>query len=67
MTIDQARAEMSVRHCRGAGNVNRPCAWRTPSGRCAVGFTDGEFRYCMGVGDTWEEALKNSGQERGDE
>lgn len=58
MTIDQARIEAGNRWCNPP--LSKPCVWITNSGRRAVGYTDGEFRYTLGIGETWEEALANA-------
>ncbi len=58
MTIDQAKAEASQRWCKA--RHTQPQAWITASGRRAVGFDDGEFRYAMGIGETWELAFANA-------
>lgn len=57
MSIDEARA--SLTRLFGLSSLSRPAAWITQGGRRAVGYTDGECRYLMGVGDTWEEAIEN--------
>jgi hypothetical protein len=55
MTIDQARVKAGELWCHSG--YSRPAVWITGSGRRAVGFIDGRFRYRMGVGDTWESAF----------
>lgn len=56
-------AEAYRRWCNGY--INRPCCWITPSGDRAVGFTDGEFRYAMGIGKTWAEAFESADERVG--
>lgn len=60
MTIDQARAQISATYC--TNGLLRAACWNRPSIRC-VGCTDGEFRYCLGRGETWEEAIKDAEQQ----
>ena len=61
MTMDEARLE-AHRRWFASLPMNRGCVWHTASGRRAVGFTDGEFRYAMGTGDTWEEAFADAAE-----
>ena len=57
LTIDQARQALQST----LPSPLRALAWLTPSGRRALGETDGSMRYTRGVGDTWEEALERAG------
>lgn len=59
MTIDQTLAHISVTYC--ANGLFRAVCWHGShtSIRC-VGYSDGEFRYCLGHGKTWEEAIEDA-------
>lgn len=58
MTIDQAKARAVAE--LGITALDRVCAWHGLSGACLIGVSDGEFRYVLGRGKTWDEALQNA-------
>ncbi len=67
MTMDEAEARAATLWCKSARSGRTPAVWTTAARPKAgipklfrVGFRDGEFRYCMGAGETWEEAFKDA-------
>ncbi len=67
MTMEEARTLAAQLWCKSARSRRTPAAWtnaaRPKAGipkLCRVGFRDCEYRYCMGAGETWEEAFRDA-------
>ena len=50
---------------RWLGRWREPHVRRDENGTCRVGYDDGEFFFCMGSGNSWEEAFQDADSRRG--